>query len=347
MRSVPFQQVLHGTARLLGMNPSTDLNTARAATLTEYLNTVLKPAWQFDWWPEWMACEARYWRNAYTAGEFIEPTNERYHIGSGAYYQAVQLQPAAAQPPATFSANVWTENSAYWALCKTSYEAALQVSGEALAVGNQRKDAESGKTYQIFMAHTTASPTVDTTKAGELKPFARYLSFEQEGRTAIGTVKGVHQRDPRVFPARSGKLDHRLNHQGIIVAVSGIPQQVWVEFRLRPPLFTSTPWAQPASGHGYDLGALVYYNAGVFKSLVGNNESVLDNTEQWEYVGFPEILADYCKLAAAARALTDQKQNDRKNDLLRDAQAELERVREQEITSQQEPESVEVMTYGR
>ena len=347
MRSVPFQEVLPGTARLLGMNPSADLNTNRAATLTEYLNAVVKPAWQFDWWPEFMACEPRTWRNAYTVGEFIAAGAERYHIGSGAYYQALQTQPAATQPPATFSAGVWTENSAYWALCKTSYNAALQVSGETLAVGDQRHDAESGQTYQIVTGHTTASTTVDTTKAGVLTPWAHYLSFQQEGQTAIGTVKGVYRRDPRAFPTRSGKLNHRLNHQGIVVTVDGIPAQVWVEFRLRPPVFTSTPWVQPTSGNGYDLGALVYYQGGVFKSAFGENEAVVDGVVNWIEVGFPEILADHCKLAAAARALTDQKQNDRKTDFLRDAQDELERVRDQEITSQQEPEAAEVMTYGR
>lgn len=347
MRSVSFQTVLHGTARLLGMNPTSDLNTARAATLTEYLNTAVRPAWQFDWWPEWMTCEARHWRNAYVTGEFIEAGAERFHTGSNAYYQALQAQPAATQPPATYSAGVWTENSAYWAECATSYDAVVQESGETLAVGDQRRDVDTGRVYQVHTAHTTASATVDVTKAGELTPFARYLSFEQEGQTAIGTVQGVYLRDPRVFVRNPGKLDHKLNSRGIVVGTSSIPVEVWVEFRLRVPVFTSTPWAQPASGEGYDLGDLVYYQGNVFKSALGNNENTVDGVTNWIEVGFPEILADYAKLAAAAMAITDQKQNSRAQDLRAQAQAELERVREQEITSQQEPEAAEVMTYGR
>lgn len=342
MRSVSFKTVLDDTARFLGMDPARDLNTVRAATLTAYINTVIRPAWQFDWWPEWMECEQRFWRDVYATGEFIPAGAEQFHTGSQAYYQALQVQIAATQPPATYSAGVWTENSAYWALCKTSYDAAYQTSGEALAVGDQRRDVNTGLTYQIFTAHTAASDTVDTTKAGVLTPFARYISFEQFGRTAIGTIKGVHANDPRVFPYRSGQYNQRLNGQGVVVITSNIPTQVWVEFRQRPPVFTTTPWV---SGTAYDLDALVYHEGGVFKSLVGDNDDTLENT--WAEVWFPDILQDYTKLAAAALASVDQKQTNRAQDLRAQAQTELERVREQEISSQQEPESAEVMTYGR
>lgn len=347
MRTVPFQQVLHATARLLGLNPSRDLNTERAASLTVYLNTAVTPAWKFDWWPEAMEVEQRRFHADYTAGEFIAAGDFRYHIGSAAYYVALQLQAAASQAPATLSASVWTENSAYWALALTSYTAADQISGETLAAGDQRRDPHSGKFYQIHTAHTTSSEVVDLTKAGELTPLRRAIAFDQDGQTRIGTVKQVCERDPRVFPRRPGKLNHTVGNGGVIVTAARVPHTVWVEFRRRAPEFTSTPYATPATGEGYDLDDLVYYQGGVFRSLIGNNEAALDNTEQWEYVGFPEILADHCQLAAAGMALGDQKQNDRKNDLLRQAQAKLEEVREQEITSQQEPEAAEVMTYGR
>jgi hypothetical protein len=326
------------------MNPTRDLSTERAGSITEYLNTVLRPAWQFDWWPETMTVEARRWRDTYAAGEFLSAGNERFHTGSNAYYLALREQAAATEPPATYSAGVWTLNSAWWARCATGYSALPQVSGEALAVGDLRQDIETGLFYQIHTAHTASSATVDVTKAGELIPFARHILFEQTGRTPLGTVKGMHQHDPRVFPRLSGKLNHTLNSRGVLVSSISIPATVWVEFRLRAPKFTSTPWAQPASGSGYDVNDLVYYDGGVFKSLIGDNEAALDNTEQWEYIGFPEWLADHCKLAAAALLLTDQKQTSRANDLRMQAQNELERVREQEITSQQEPEMAEVRT---
>src|SRR5688572_16241200 len=102
MRAVTFQSVLHGTARLLGMMPTRDLNTERAASLTEYLNTVLRPAWQSDWWPELMTVERRRFRANYISGNFIEVAQQVYHIGSDAYYQALQEQTEATQPPATY-----------------------------------------------------------------------------------------------------------------------------------------------------------------------------------------------------------------------------------------------------
>lgn len=347
MRTVPFQSVLHGTARLLGMNPTRDLGTERAATLTEYLNTVVKPAWQFDWFPEWTTCERRQFRQNYTSGEFLNAGDQRYHIASDAYYQALVLQLAATQAPATPQGGGWLENSAYWAELESCYDAALQEDGEDLAVGDQRKDVDSGITYQIHTAHTAVGTTVDTTKAGALTDFHRTIDFEQEGQTLIGTLKQVCQRDPRVYPTRPGRLNHRLTGSGLVIVDSCVPNRVWLEFRLRPPQFTSELWVQPASGQGYDLNDLVYYNAGVFKSLKGDNESPTENGEDWEYIGFPEILQQHCQLAAAALLLTDQKQNARAAKLQQEAKDELERVREQEITSQQEPETAEVFTYGR
>jgi len=356
VRSVPFQQALHGTARLLGLNPTRDLNSDRAATLTDYLNRVFKPAWNFDWWPEWMECEQRTFRQAYVPGEFIQAGMERYHEGSDDYYQALQEQPAANQAPATTIDGVnWTENSAYWAKLKTDYSAALQTDGESLVAGDLRMDVDTRRVYQIFTPHTAAGRNIDITKAHRLELFRRYVAFEQEGQTPIGTVKAVYIRDPRTWPRRPGRIPHQLNGSGIVVlpgqqtpmvATAVIPTRMWIEFRRRPPVFTSTPWTQRTEGNGYNLGDLVYYQGEVFKSLVGDNWQNLDNTEQWERIGFPEILAEACELAAAALALGDQKQPDRAADLRAQASERLTEARDIEIVSQQENETAEVKTYG-
>jgi hypothetical protein len=335
------------------MNPTRDLNTDRAATLTEYLNNAVGNAVTFDWWPEMMEVELRQFRPNYTPGEFLEATNERYHPGSGKYYQALQLQVAATEAPATYSAGVWTENSAYWAETQGSYTADDQVDGEALAVGDQRRDPNTGLFYQIFTAHTAVDTSVDTTKAGVLTAFARTIDYDQTGETPMGEVKAVHRRDPRVFPDRSGKLNQRKTSAGLLVLPgmynpqylpqSTVPNQVWVEFRRRPPVFTSTPWV---SGTAYDRDALVYYRGDTFKSAHGNNDAAVDGAVNWILVEFPEIFAAYVKFAAAADCSTDQKQDSRSTTLRQQAEAELERVRDQEINSQQDPETAEVSTYG-
>lgn len=347
MRTVAFQQVLHSTARWLGLNPTrSDLNDARAATLTEYLNSALRSAWQFAWWPETLEVEPRQFFPAYAASSFIEAGDIKYHPGTDAYYVALREQASANQAPATRSASVWTENSAYWATARTSYSAPDQVSGETLAVGDQRRDPDTGKFYQIHTAHTTASETVDLTKAGELIALQRAIAFDQDDENPIGTVKRVCERDPRVFPRSPGLLNHTVTGAGIVVTAPRVPATVWVEFRRPVPKYTSELWAQPASGEGYDEDDLVYYQGGVFKSLVGSNEAALDNVAQWEHVGFPEILAQHCTLAAAAAAQTDQKQNSRGGDLRQQADDELERVFRQEIAAQADAEDAEVATYG-
>jgi len=357
MRPVTFQSVLWGVARQLGMDPARDLNTARAATLTEYINVALAKAWYYDWWPEWTVVELRQFRPSYLAGEFLEAGTERYHVGSDKYYQALQLQVAANQPPATFSAGVWTPNPAWWAESQAHYDAPVQVAGETLAVGDQRRDGETGRSYQVHTAHTTLSGTVDPTKAGGLTAFARTLDLSQAGETPIGQVKAVHARDPRVYPTRSGRFNQRLTAAGLIVLPAqaqrqyipqtAIPNRVWVEFRLRAPVFTSAPWV---SGTAYDLNALVFYRLNgegdTFQSAIGNNAAPVDGVTNWNLVAFPEILAPTVKLAATAAALTDQKQNSRSTALQDQAQMELERTRDQEINSQQEAESAEVCTYG-
>lgn len=59
MRTVTFQSVLHGAARMLGMDPARDLTFPQAATLTEYIQTRFDEAVGFEFWPELMATEER------------------------------------------------------------------------------------------------------------------------------------------------------------------------------------------------------------------------------------------------------------------------------------------------
>lgn len=354
MRTVTFQEVLHGTARLLGLNPTRDLTTERAATLTQYINRSIKPAWNFDWWPEWMLCEQRKYRQDYITGEFIEAGAQRYHSGSDKYYQALQQQLTATQAPATTSdGSTWTENSAYWAELRTDYSAALQTNGETLNPGDQRMDVDTRKVYQIHTTHTASGRNVNTSYARELVLFRRYIAFEQEGRTAIGAVSGVYLRDPHTQPRRPGRMNHRLNGDGIVVipgaqtpmvATASVPTRVWIEYRLRPPQFTSTPWN--ASTAPYDRDALVYYNGDTFKSLVGNNSNAVDGSSTWALVEFPQVLMEQVCYAAAANALDDQKQNERAMAYRTEANELLGQARDNEITSQQEPETAEVMTYA-
>lgn len=341
MRRVPLQSVLHGTALLLGMDPSRDLNTARAAHLMEYINTRATEGWRYDFWPEWTVCEQRTFRDAYFAGNFVEPGLELYHTGSGNYYQALREQLAATEAPATFNAGVWTENSAWWAVCRQSYTAADWAAGTAFTVGQQTRNPDHNLFYQCHTAHT-AGAAFDATQFGGLTAFDRYIAYEQTGRTPMDAVKSVNRRNPRTSPDNPGRLNFVPSNRGIQVQ-SVAPNVVWVEFRERPPVFTSTPWR---TGHAYDQGDLVYYNGDTFLSLLGDNDAAVDGISNWARVPFPAILAGYVKRAAFSDALSDQKQQDRKRLELGLAQDELADALDRELDAQGQYERATVQTYG-
>lgn len=59
MRRVSFQSVLHGAARLAGLEPARDLREPLLSTLLEHINQRVGEGWRWDFWPEWTLTESR------------------------------------------------------------------------------------------------------------------------------------------------------------------------------------------------------------------------------------------------------------------------------------------------
>lgn len=361
MRTVTFQSVLNGITQLLGMVPSRDLNPNRAAALVEYINQRMVEAWRWDFWPEWTVAEQRYYRPLYDAtqtvtagsvgsGNIVTGGTEVYFPASGQYYQALQNQAPAAQAPAILTNNVWAENSAWWALSRQSYASGL-VTGTlwqngqtswsptmtpnpatmwtpntAYVVGQQVTNPNDGNGYQCIAAHTSGA-SFDATKFGVLFPFNKYVGYEQtQGSTAltpIDEVKGVWRRNPRVFTNNPGPLGWSPSDAGVQVEWKA-PNMVWVEFRLRPPVFTASIWSSTTA---YAAGALVYAPATsgecyvALAATTGAEPSA--NPALWKRQVMPAVTASYVKRAAFADALKDQKQTDRAAEELQEAQQEI------------------------
>ncbi len=352
MRATTFQNVLYGTARVLGLDPYRDLNPARAGTLTEYINNRLSEGWCYDYWPEWTKAEKRTYRDVYNASANLMATDERFHIASNLYYQALQAQTPATQAPATFNGTAWVENSAFWALSASSYTANDWAAGTAYAIGNQVRNPDDGEFYQCFSAHTSGA-TFDATKFGLLTPFNRYIAYEQTGQTKIGAVKRLARKNPTIFAITPGEIGFFPSTDGLQVD-STAPNQVWVEFRLRPPVFDATLWSVSAT---YALGDLRYVPAtgDCYIALAPNTAlPPQNNPNAWQPVKFPLILASFVKRAAASDAITDQKQTDRATALLRGtpgtddrgAYGELEDAHDREFAGQGQYSRAEVQTYG-
>lgn len=345
-----FQSVLQGVAAKLGMDPLRDLNAARAAALTEYLNTRLGEGWKFEFWPEWTVSEPRYYRDGYSAALNVAVTDERVFLADGNYYQALVAQAPAAQAPATLNGSVYVENSAYWALSARTYAGLDWATGRVLAVGDKVRNPADARYYQCIAAHT-AGATFDGTKFGILTPFQKYVAYEQTGQTAIDEVQGVSRNDPRVWPRRPGNLLFAPNANGIELLDPNAPAQVWVTFRLRPPEFTSVLYSSTGNVAVGDLRYWPTRNGGTgecYRARLAQTPAALppSNATNWERVSFPAILSDFVKRAAFADALSDQKQQDRKTNELATALEELQDASDRALASQGQFERAAVQTYG-
>jgi hypothetical protein len=351
VRSTSFQNILFGVARLVGLDPYRDLNTTRAATITEFINGRLTEGWKRDYWPEWTVTEKRAYRDVYASGQNVTPGIEVYFIAADRYYQALQAQASATQAPATWDGTQWVENSAYWAECRPYYKNDWWAAGTVYSIGHQVRRLEDGLSYQCIVPHTSGNAW-DASKWGVLTAFSRYVAYEQTGKTPIGEVSRVTRKDPRVFCDTYGEVGFFTIEEGIQVDNSA-PNSVWVEFRKRPPVFTFTPWNVTTA---YIAGDVVYYptTGQCYVALVNTTGQIpSSNATVWQVVAFPLILGSFVKRAVAADMMTEQKQNDRATRLLygvpgtedRGAYGELSDAQDREFAGQGQWDTAKVVTY--
>lgn len=342
--------MLNGAAAKLGMDPLRDLNPARAASLTEYINERVKEAWKFEFWPEWTVTEQRYYREIYDATKAVVATNERVFLADGCYYQALQLQTPAAQVPATSAGGAYVENSAWWARSQASYAGPDWSTGLNLVVGDKVRNPSDARFYQCIVPHTTGA-NFDGTKFGVLTPFDRYIAYEQTGQTKMDEVQAVNRRDPRVWPGREFPVPFAPSADGIQIRDHTAPGVVWVTFRLRAPQFTSVLYSAVGNVAVNDLrywpaasgGTGEVYSAVQAQTPAAQNPA---NAVFWSRVSFPDILANFVKRAVFADALSDQKQQDRKTNELETAYDELAEASDRALSAQGVFARAAVQTYG-
>ena len=346
MRTVTFKSVLHGSARLLGLNPDR-LDTIKAAQLVEYINQHVRFGWPWDWWSEWTLVEQRFYRAAWAVGTTYgaptaTATEEIFYFPAGKYYQSL-VAGNLGNVPATLSGADYVENSSKWAESAGQYDTTPWTANTAFTVGQQRVNPDNGRAYQCHTAHTSGA-TFDTTKFGILTPFNRYIAYSQSATaTVISQVKDAYKRDPRVFPKNPGRLKEHWKSDLGIQARDDWPEFVYLEFMTTPPVFTTTPWADATS---YAVGDLVYSAPETYRCTTAHTSSGTINLSNFTLVQFPYLLGDFVKRAALSDYQEGLKLTQRSRVNEDRSRAMLADIWDQEFPMQGQSQTARVATYA-
>lgn len=333
-----------------GMDPGRDLNAARFAAITEYVNQRLEEGWKFEFWPGCTLTDQRYYRPQWSVTEAVPAMAERFYVPAMNYYQA--LQGSTGQPPANFVNGVWVENSAYWAISAAQYFAGVWLPGTSYGLNGdgsglpyQVQNPNDGLFYQCIVAHVSGA-TFDATKWGVLTPLNKYVPFVQTGLPVIGEVKLASRRNPLVNTNNPGLLNYVPSNNGVQFDWRA-PVSVWLTYRPPVPQFTSTIRLDTVS---YASGTLIYDAATrdcwTATAAIAPGQSPTTTPNSWSRVLFPDFLGNFVKRAAFADTLRDQKQNSRADDELNAAYEELSTVQDRILSAQGQYDTAAVVAYG-
>jgi hypothetical protein len=190
---------------------------------------------------------------------------------------------------------------------------------------------EADDAYYTALGTVTGEDPGTSANWEEAEELARYVAYEQTGKTAIDAVAGVTRTDPR------GSLNPKrvpwfLSERGIEVHVA--PNQVWISFRTRAPVMASDIWSQEAS---YAAGDRVIYEREVWKALAANEAETPAEGATWTKVSFPYLLETVVKEAVRADLLREDGQ---------DSKAIAADVRAKDLLLDLELKSFDAQSYG-
>jgi hypothetical protein len=308
LRTSTFKSVID---RIAGYMAEADgLSVEDMAIAVAKINFFVRLGWLHYWWPETMSIEQRSFRPAYD-GSAVVATNEVFFPADCQYYQA--LQNSTGQVPANLVNGGYVANAPYWALSQGSYAgddwAANTVyvsTGDAISIVRNPGD---GLFYQCIVGHTS-DDTFNPANWGVLTPFTRSIDYEQANKTALGLVRFVWPRDPRV---NRGDIPQEFALREDYVQVYGCVNAPWLEFQGRAPEFTNLIYDDSLS---YGAGVTRYDDTtgDCWTTLVSvaAGESPTSAPAKWSKVQMPYVLAEYVAQSAYAM-MTDREQETPEN----------------------------------
>lgn len=151
--------------------------------------------------------------------------------------------------------------------------------------------------YYVALGTTTGNAPTNATFWAVVTDIVATIDLAQAGKTVIGEVRMVAQRDP-LSDRCPGKLRFNLGPAGIYVLGCTVPTSVYVWFRIPNPDFTGTAF-DPAVV--YTAGAQKYYTSAtpgfegdywVANATTIAAESPETTPAKWDKVQFPKILRE-------------------------------------------------------
>lgn len=299
MRTIDYQTILEATSNICALDQD-NISNDEFRILRSFHSDRLHTAWEFEFWPEVLRTQKRYFRalwvaaTAYTAGTTTSAT-EVYYPSSGKYYQAIKN--STGEAPADSSDDT---NTAYWADAKSNYSANEYVAATAYAAGDQVYYAITDRYYQCHTASTGNLPS-DTSYWGVLTEFDRYVGYEQTGETALGEVLCVWDKNPKTT-TKLNSLNWNLSENGVQV-LSQVSECV-ILFKTRVPILKGEVFDATAT---YSVGDQIYYSStstrgNFYECIVATSagEDPDDTAASWSVVQIPLIFKEWLENAAYA-----------------------------------------------
>jgi len=97
MKTCAVKELFEAVVRLRSLDPATaSLSTAQKGKIAELVNDAVETAWTFEYWPEAMAVEQRYYRPVWDTGDLWAKDDEVYYDEK--YYVSLQDGNTGKQP---------------------------------------------------------------------------------------------------------------------------------------------------------------------------------------------------------------------------------------------------------
>lgn len=335
MRVANFRDdLIKGIAALLSIDPTIDVSPEMAASWCQYINTRSRYGWGVWDWPDLTVTQERAFRPIWRSDQDYFAQDEVCYLPNllanqntsnklNSYFRALSEVPegAANGPGGANSATYWqpinqtaTFNDGVSTVSTTTFTSAtanfnagdvnqpIAASVAYVPAGTTIASVTNATTIVLSQAAIQSGTGISFTISGRSTALDKYIAYDQSGQAPIGEVYAIFNYNPRLYPSlQPPGLKFRPSEKGIdIWPFTG--DSVFVNYKIPPSKFTTTPWAAGL----YTYGQSVYWTDGnCYQCGVASTLNDPTDLTSWFVIPLPNVLLDYVKAAAAADAADD------------------------------------------